>query len=199
MKKSFIVLEISAVFAGLILRIWLVESNWLTAAILAGILLSWRKNKDSLKDLGFSVRESKNVPLFAFAPLAIAAIASFPLYGGTLPFKVGGPGLIVAQLGWALFQQVILNSYFVNRVESLLDDPRLVVLCAGVIFAGVHAPNPFLMVATGIGGIVLSFLFLRWRNIYAVAFIHAIVSAVILRSIPSGIHHGFVVGPNFFR
>jgi len=199
MRKTILAIEIVSVFTALIIRIWLVENNWLILIILAGLIASWKIRGDSLEKLGFSLGGLKSVPIFAFAPLAFAAIASLPLYGGNLPFKIGGSGLIFVQFGWAFLQQVILNSYFVNRLDSLMENRHSVILLAGIIFATVHAPNPFLMIATGVGGIFLSFLFLKRRNIYEVAIIHVLVSASLYYGISSDIHHYFVVGPKFFR
>ena len=79
MKKAAVFIEITAIFGAFILRIWMVRSNVLTFAILAGMFASWRIHKDSLKDLGFALGESRNAFIIVFISLT-AGIASFPLY-----------------------------------------------------------------------------------------------------------------------
>ena len=101
---------------------------------------------------------------------------------------------------WALGQQIILNSYLTNRLYSLSGQKFLpTILVAGTIFSLAHLPNLFLVLATWPGGIIMSAIFLKRKNLYELALLHLVVSTILYWLVYPDIHHHFVVGQRFYK
>jgi len=71
-------------------------------------------------------------------------------------------------------------------------------LVAGTVFAALHWPNPVLVPLTFFGGVVMSWLFARERNIIPLAVGQAIVGTLIWWALPVAWHHGMRVGPGYY-
>ncbi|WP_223789903.1 CPBP family intramembrane glutamic endopeptidase [Marinicella meishanensis] len=78
---------------------------------------------------------------------------------------------------WAWVQQLLLGPVMTDhlRTELTVSDGTLAVL-VGVLFSVVHAPNHMLMLATLAGGVVWSYSWLRYRNLYLNSFSHALLA-----------------------
>jgi membrane protease YdiL (CAAX protease family) len=76
---------------------------------------------------------------------------------------------------WALLQEFMLQVFFYVRIESIAGSSRLAVVLTAALFAIAHIPNPFLMVATLIGGLFFCEFFRRYRNLYPLAAAHALL------------------------
>jgi membrane protease YdiL (CAAX protease family) len=84
---------------------------------------------------------------------------------------------------WALLQQFMLQVFFYLRVESIVRSSRLAVVVTALLFAIAHVPNPFLMVATLIGGLFFCECFRRYRNLYPLAVAHALLGYALAESL----------------
>ncbi len=101
---------------------------------------------------------------------------------------------------WALLQNLWLNGYFTNRLAKVFpNQPKLISTMAGILFAIVHWPNPVLLVATFIGGIMSAYFFQRNRNLYPLALSHAILAVSLLYFFPDSWHHHLRIGPGFWH
>jgi len=60
-------------------------------------------------------------------------------------------------------------------------------------------PNPLLVVATVVWGIVACALFLRYRNLYVLGLAHAILGMCIAVAVPNTVHHHMHVGLGYLR
>lgn len=101
---------------------------------------------------------------------------------------------------WALGQQIILNSYLTNRLYSLSNSRTVpTILVVGIIFSLLHLPNIFLTLATLPGGIIMSAIFLKRKNLYELALLHLTISTVLYLLVSPEIHHHFVVGYRFYQ
>jgi membrane protease YdiL (CAAX protease family) len=134
-----------------------------------------------------------------FAGLAVAAGAAI-LFGahlaGTLHLgALQGTLLEIATsyLIWTLQQQFILQSFFFLRLEQLLGGRKAVWGTAG-LFALAHFPNPVLLPATLVAGLVFCQLFRRYRNIYTLAIAQAILGMCLAAALPDALHHHMRVG-----
>jgi hypothetical protein len=116
------------------------------------------------------------------------------LYGPTPVFRHGW-----AYIVWALMQQFILQSYFLLRLLRLLPGKVAPVIAAAGIFAIAHIPNPILTPVTLVWGILACFLFLHYRNIYALGIAHGIMGLSIAVTVPNSIHHHMRVGLGYIR
>jgi hypothetical protein len=110
-------------------------------------------------------------------------------------------GVLIGYCWWALFQQYLLNGYFANRLSASLDSryPRLVAPMAGAMFAGAHTPNMLLMGVTFVGGTVAAFAYQRHRNLFFLAFAHALIGTMIWFAVPDTVSHHLRVGPGMRR
>ena len=100
---------------------------------------------------------------------------------------------------WALEQQFILNSFFYKRFEHLLGDTAAAVVVTALLFSLVHIPNPVLVPATFLGGLLFVETFRRWRNIYPLAIAHAMFGLTLAITIPSHWIRHMRVGLGFLR
>jgi membrane protease YdiL (CAAX protease family) len=59
-------------------------------------------------------------------------------------------------------------------------------------------PNPWLMTATFFGGLMWSYVYQREPNLWALALSHAVMTAILVITVPYGALHGLRVGYNYF-
>jgi membrane protease YdiL (CAAX protease family) len=94
---------------------------------------------------------------------------------------------------WSLEQEFILQSFLFLRLESLLRSRWAVFVAAG-FFALAHIPSPILTVLSLLGGLVFCELFRRYRNIYALGAVHALLGLTIASSFSDRWLHHMRVG-----
>jgi len=107
-------------------------------------------------------------------------------------------GRLENYFAFCLVQQVALNSLLTNRLLSLLQRHWLVYLVAGVIFSGLHWPNPVLVPLTLIAGIAMSWMFARERNVIPLAIGQALLGSLVWWAFPIAWHHMLRVGPGYY-
>jgi hypothetical protein len=105
----------------------------------------------------------------------------------------------LAYIVWALMQQFILQDFFLARLMRLVPTRAAAVVAAGALFALAHVPNPILVVATLVWGIIACALFLRYRNLYVLGLAHAILGMCLAVTIPNAMHHQMRVGLGYLR
>jgi membrane protease YdiL (CAAX protease family) len=135
--------------------------------------------------------------VFVAGALVLVALALRTLH----PLKGAEPlGLHLAgYLLWAFEQQFILQDYFLLRLLSILPDESGAVIAAAVLFSAAHLPNPVLVVATFVFGLVACKLFLRHRNLYALGLVHGILGLCVAISVPDAITHHMTVGLGYLH
>ena len=100
---------------------------------------------------------------------------------------------------WAVMQQFLLQSYFLARILRLTSSRWLAVICAALLFAIAHIPNPVLTLATLAWGICSCILFLRYRNLYTLGIAHGILGICFAVTVPDHFHHHMRVGLGYMR
>jgi membrane protease YdiL (CAAX protease family) len=100
-------------------------------------------------------------------------------------------------LPWGLFQQYILNGYFLNRLERVVPR-RAAIMVSAALFSGVHLPNWFLMVVTLLLGYCSARIYSRYRNLYFLGGAHGTLGFLLYLVVPDSISHHLVVGPHWF-
>jgi len=70
---------------------------------------------------------------------------------------------------------------------------------AGGMFAAAHAPNMLLMGVTLVGGTVAAVAYRRHRNLFFLAFAHALIGTLIWFAVPDTVSHHLRVGPGMRR
>jgi len=151
----------------------------------------------SLSELGLGWTE----PLHSLWVIPAAALISAAmLFGGrlagTLHLCAINRRFFAAVLGylfWALQQEFMLQSFFFNRLERALGSGKAVWMAAG-LFALAHVPNPVLVPATLVGGLVFCKLCRRYRNIYTLVVAQTILGICLAAAVPDAVHHHMRVG-----
>lgn len=196
-------LEPAVVFASIMLYIWWLRHTWPSAwiPILAFILISHRLHKERPGALGLRVANFRACleelsPVLLFLTLSLLSAGMLLQTMRHISFDQG----LMAFVGyypWGLFQQYILNSYFVNRFTAVSPE-RYVPFLSAAIFAGAHLPNWFLMAVTFLGGYLCAKVYLRYRNLFFLGLAHAAIGFLLFLVVPDSISHHLNVGPSWF-
>lgn len=196
-EKQLAKLEVSMVFTLIILQIWIFSGRNRFPAYLAAAIIGagWIARKENLNCLGLI-----DMKCSALAGLFVVGKLVIPKPQGDHGVAAGMLLVTLGYLGWALFQQGILNSFFAKRLLGAGLSKGMVPVYAGLIFGTVHSPNPILMFVTFLGGAASSYVFLRMerKNLYLIALAHAVLAVAMLYAIPHATHH-LVVGPKFWE
>jgi len=195
--------EALAVFGLIMAYIWRfrVTHPFLWAPILAVILISQAARRESPAWMGFRARDFGTLArqftpaLVILALLLLAAGLWFHTIRPITP--LGASFALAAYLPWGLFQQYLLNAYFLNRFESALH-PRAAAILTGVLFAAAHAPNWFLMATTLLGGLACTHVYQWRRNLYFLGLAHGIFGFLLFLVFPDSISHHLRVGPGWY-
>jgi len=161
---------------------------------------------ERLRDLGFRFDNFlQALKLLALPMIAVAILcAGLGLLFGNRPdpFRWHPERQLAGQLGlgflWGLVQQYALQG-FINRRAQIVwrQGPRSVLLTA-FIFAVLHFPNPWLMVVTFIGGLVWGAVYQRAPNLFALALSHAVMTWVLVSTLPLSALNHLRIGFNYF-
>jgi hypothetical protein len=100
---------------------------------------------------------------------------------------------------WAGVQQFLLQCFFLTRLLRVIPRPRDAAFVAAGLFALAHLPNPVLSILTIVWGTMACLIFLRYRNVYALAIAHAILGITIAISVPGHVDHNMRVGLGYLR
>ena len=99
---------------------------------------------------------------------------------------------------WALIQEFILQSFFFTRFEELFGGAAAVWIAA-TLFATAHLPSPVLTAGTLIGALFFCEMFRRYRSIYLLGVVHAMLGLTIAMTMPDSVLHHMRVGMGYLR
>jgi membrane protease YdiL (CAAX protease family) len=134
--------------------------------------------------------------LAAIAILVAAHLDTFHVPSG------GFPAFIKTYWAYALWaggQQLLLQGFFLPRCLALTRSRRWGAIAASVLFALAHLPNPILTPITMVWGLAACAVFLRYHNLFPLAFAHAIFGITIALTIPGPVDHNMRVGLGYLR
>jgi len=135
------------------------------------------------------------------AALALAALSMFvaarigtlhPLYKADLAHVAG-------YLLWTVYQQFLLQDYFMDRLLRLVSSESAAVALAGTLFAAAHLPNLVLTAATLVWGLVSCALFRRYRNLWVLGLAQGLLGLCVAICVPDALHHHLRVGLGYLR
>jgi membrane protease YdiL (CAAX protease family) len=120
--------------------------------------------------------------------------------GGPVPSNPLFPNMHLAwqYMVWALVQEFMLQSFFFTRCEELFGSSTAVWVTA-TFFAVIHVPNMVLTTFTLIGGLFFCEMFRRYRSIYLLGIVHAVLGLTLSATIPSSLLYHLRVGIGFLR
>jgi membrane protease YdiL (CAAX protease family) len=203
-EHTAVLLEPAGVYLLIMAYIWQLRFShhdaWLP--IVGWMVLSHRLHGEQALVLGFDLRGLRSC-LADFAPsLAFLALA---LVAGGLLFRSIRPvhwnwilAAWAAYLPWGLFQQYVLNGYFLNRLQAVFPG-RAAPVVAAALFSGAHVPNWLLMGVAFLAGYCCTLIYQKHKNLYFLGIAHATIGVVLLVVVPDSISHHMTVGPGWFR
>lgn len=174
---SMVYLMVSAVFVTVIL----LHQNWMNAyfdvfswlLIPVLLILFWLQ-----RNLLFSPR-SYALPVWVISALVVL------VYWTQIHFNTDFIADLPKYFLWASVQQLLIGPVLSSALKQRLKTSNWITACTvGVLFSTIHTPNHVLMLATLFGGVVWSYTWLRYENIYANAFSHALLALVFYQVIP---------------
>jgi membrane protease YdiL (CAAX protease family) len=168
---------------------WIAVTAWLRRR-------ETRPNGFGLKGLGPSLWVVVVAVAALFAAIGVAGRLHtlHPLYG---PLPVVAH--ILAYAAWALVQQFILQVYVLLRLLRLGLRRGWAIGLAALLFSIAHIPNPVLVPVTLLWGAATSLLYLRYRNLYALALAHGILGMGLAVCVPNSVHHHMRVGLGYVQ
>lgn len=202
-RKRRDLLELSVGYALILLVIWTLNplQRWLYWVALAWILLVTALSFDGWKAMGLSL-SGLWPSLWVVGVALLAAAVAVALAGSfhTL-HSPHGPVMFIKRFWgygiWALLQQFLLQDVFLLRLLRLVPGKKVAVLGAAGLFALAHLPNPILMPAALLWGLVSCSIFLKYRNVYTLGMAHAIFGICIAVTIPGPVDHNMRVGRGY--
>ena len=135
------------------------------------------------------------------AAIALAALSMFVAAKlGTLhPLYKGDFTHISGYVLWTVYQQFLLQDFFMDRLMRLVSSETASVSLAGTLFAAAHLPNLVLTVATLLWGIVSCALFRRYRNLWMLGLAQGLLGLCFAVCVPDALHHHLRVGLGYLR
>jgi len=159
-------------------------------------------DRPSIRRMGLGLPTTLGATLVLAASFAAALTLIFLIHwaGGQIPANPTWPSLHLAwqYVMWALIQEFILQSFFFTRCEELFGSSAAVWIAA-TLFAAAHLPSPILTTFTLIGGLFFCEIFRRYRSIYPIGVMHAILGLTIAVTMPNSLLHNMRVGIGYLR
>jgi hypothetical protein len=162
------------------------------------VVLAHRHNRD---ELGLGARDFVRSLWILPAAAGLAALSIFAAAKiGTLhPLYKADFAHISGYVLWTIYQQFLLQDYFMDRLLRLVSGEAAAVTLAGTLFAAAHLPNLVLAAATLLWGIVSCALFRRYPNLWALGLAQGLLGLCFAVCVPDALHHHLRVGLGFLR
>ena len=173
----------------------------MAVAAFAVAVASTMFRNDRLKDVGLRFDNF-------FAALRLVAIPTLVIAGVILAIGAGYGSLHstkrllawrLSRFLWPFLQQYAMQGFLNRRVQDIFSPGRTSVLVTAAVFAGIHAPNPTLMIATFTAGSLWAWVFQRQPNLFALTISHMILSTVLGHSLPAWMLPNMKIGWAFWR
>jgi hypothetical protein len=162
------------------------------------VLLARRPSRD---ELGLGWRGL--VPSLWILPAAIVLASLGMLIArrlGTLhPLSDKNLSHVAGYVLWTLYQQVLLQDYFLPRLLRTSRTETASVTTAAVLFGAAHLPNLVLTAATLIWGAASCLLFRRYRNLYVLGLAQGLLGLCFAVCVPDALHHHMRVGLGYLH
>jgi membrane protease YdiL (CAAX protease family) len=162
--------------------------------------------QEGLRDLGLRFDNFLRAMKLLVVPMLVVGLicVGLGLVLGTRPdlFRWHPERPIAGQLAlgfaWGFVQQYVLQSFINRRAQIVWQRGVRSVLLTAVIFALLHFPNPWLMLITFIGGLVWAFVYQRAPNLFALALSHAVMTWVLVSTLPVSALNHLRIGFKYF-
>ena len=177
------------------------QNKWVLVTAVA-VLVFVVVDRPSIQRLGLGLPSGFGASLILAVSLTAAVILLFAVRGagGQIPANPTWPSLHLAwqYVVWALVQEFMLQSFFFTRCEELFGS-KAAVWTTATLFAAVHLPSPILTTFTLVGGLFFCEVFRRYRSIYPIGIVHAVLGLTLAMTMPDSLLHHMRVGIGYLR
>ena len=201
-KSSRELVELIIGFAAILAVLWLPSREQLVFGPLAlfaplGLVLAKRPtlNQLGLGTQGF-VRSLWILP--AAVALSIAGVYFAQRIGTFHALYAPDFSHVGGYVVWTLYQQFLLQDYFMPRLTRFLTTNKAMALAA-LLFALAHLPNIPLTIATLVWGAVSCWLFQRYRSLYVLGLAQGMLGLCFAVCVPDFMLHHMRVGLGYFH
>jgi hypothetical protein len=155
----------------------------------------------SRDDLGFGTHELIHSLwiLPAAIALGLASVFIAAKIGTLHPLYKANFSHVVGYILWTIYQQFLLQDYFMDRLLRLGLTASSAVTVAGVLFAAAHVPSMVLVAATFVWGIASCALFRRYHNIWMLGLAQGLLGLCFAICVPDALHHHLRVGLGYWK
>ena len=202
--------EIASVTLSFLFAEWMIQpfaanSRLISATPLvlafALMLLSHRARGETAREIGWRVDNFLSALRLLILPMI--GLGLLILLVGWLGRSLRSEKLQLWQwaawlLIWGAVQQYVLQGFINRRAQILWGRGARSVFLVALVFALLHLPNPWLSVATFIGGAIWALVYQRVPNLPALALSHALMSLLLASSFPASALNSLRVGIRYF-
>lgn len=204
-RRYFIWFQVITAYVFMERALWssrlALQNKWAFIAAIT-VLVFAMVDRPSLQRLGLGLPNSLGASLVLAVSFAGAVVLVFMVRwaGGEIPANPTWPSLHLAwqYVVWALLQEFMLQSFFFTRCEELFGSSAAVWTTA-TLFAAAHLPSPILTTFTLLGGLFFCEMFRRYRSIYPIGIVHALLGMTIAVTMPDSLLHHMRVGIGYLR
>lgn len=197
-----VVAELAIGFAAIMVVLWLPTREQLVfgpVALLAPLILVLLQ-RPTLTELGLDLRGFVRSLWILPVSIAIAAVGVLlARTAGTLhDLYKGDFAHIAGYVLWTIYQQFLLQIYFMPRVRRVLRTDAAIAFVA-VLFALAHLPNVILSVATLVWGAASCLLFRRYRSLVVLGIAQGLLGLTFAICVPDVFLHHMRVGLGYWQ
>jgi len=195
--------ELAIGFSAIMVVLWLPTREQLIfgpIALLGPLVLVLFSQRPTLRQLGLSwpgfVSSLWILPTAGVTAAAgiLLARASGTLHDLYKPDFAHVGGYVI----WTIYQQFLLQDYFMPRLTRLLNTDAAIVFAA-VLFGVAHLPNVVLTVATVVWGAISCALFRRYRSIVVLGLAQGLLGLCFAVCVPDAYVHHMRVGLGYWN
>ncbi len=212
--RALAIWEIASVIISALMAEWVVLSLagrnkiviLIPVALAFGfIICSHRLRRETPREIGwrldnfFEASRLLMLPMLLFT--AVCILMGWLTGGLNLrQWQSGWSFVSVPTLGisWGLVQQYVLQGFINRRTQIIWGRGGLSIFIVATLFAVLHLPNPALIIATFIGGLVWAYVYQRAPNLPALAISHGIMTWVLISTLPATLLNNLRVGFKYF-
>lgn len=194
--------ELCLGFIAIMIVLWLPTREQLIfgpiALLIPAVLVFWKR--PDVNELGLGWRPLLSSLWILPAAVALAFLGVFLAQSAGTFHELYKPDFahIGGYLVWTIYQQFLLQDYFMPRLTRVLSTDAAIALAA-VLFAFAHLPNVPLTVATLIWGAISCALFRRYRSIYILGITQGLLGLCFAVCVPDVFLHHMRVGLGYYH